>query len=82
MIVTSASNQGMVDIHDRRPLVIAPDAVREWLSADTSPERAEEIAHDAALPEKAFTWHPVSRKVGNIHHQGRELIEPVQEAQG
>lgn len=80
--MTSASNRGMVDIHDRRPLVIAPDTVREWLSAGTSPERAQEIAHDAALPEKAFTWHPVSRKVGNIHHQGRELIEAVTENNG
>lgn len=79
VIVTSSSNQGMVDIHDRRPLVIAADAVRGWLSADTTPQRAEEIAHDAALPEKAFTWHPVSRKVGNIHNQGSELIEPVSE---
>lgn len=78
VIVTSSSNQGMVDIHDRRPLVIAADAVREWLSADTTPQRAEEIARDAAIPEKDFTWHPVSAKVGNIHNQGSELIEPAQ----
>lgn len=78
VIVTSSSNQGMVDIHDRRPLVIAADAVREWLSADTTPQRAEEIARDAAIPEKDFTWHPISAKVGNIHNQGSELIDPVQ----
>lgn len=76
VIVTSSSNKGMVDIHDRRPLVITADAVREWLSNDTSPQRAEEIAHDAAVPEEEFTWHPVSKKVGNIHNQGKELIEP------
>ena len=76
VIVTSSSNKGMVDIHDRRPLVIAADAVREWLSNDTSPQRAEEIAHDAAVPEHEFTWHPVSKKVGNIHNQGKELVEP------
>ncbi|WGK60055.1 SOS response-associated peptidase family protein [Pantoea sp. SS70] len=78
VIVTSSSNQGMVDIHDRRPLVIAADAIREWLSADTTPQRAEEIARDAAIPEKDFAWHPVSAKVGNIHNQGSELIEHVQ----
>lgn len=78
VIVTSSSNQGMVDIHDRRPLVIAADAVSEWLSTDTTPQRAEEIARDAAIPETDFTWHPVSAKVGNIHNQGSELIEPVQ----
>jgi len=77
VIVTSASNQGMVDIHDRRPLVITPDAVHEWLSNETSSARAEEIAHDAAVPEKAFTWHLVSKKVGNIHHQGSDLIEAL-----
>lgn len=82
VIVTSSTNQGMVDIHDRRPLVIYPDAVREWLSQDTTPERAEEIAHDAALPEKTFTWHPVSKKVGNIHNQGWELVEPVTDDNG
>ena len=32
VIVTAASNKGMVDIHDRRPLVLSADAVREWLS--------------------------------------------------
>ena len=75
VIVTAASNQGMVDIHDRRPLVLTADAVREWLSNDTSPARAAEIAHDSALPESAFTWHPVTTKVGNVHNQGPELVQ-------
>lgn len=77
VIVTSSSNKGMVDIHDRRPLVLTADAVREWLSEETTPERAQEIAADAAVPEKDFSWHPVSKKVGNIHHQGDELLEEI-----
>ncbi|KNC07627.1 hypothetical protein AC790_18945 [Pantoea sp. RIT-PI-b] len=77
LIVTSASNKGMVDIHDRRPLVLKASAVREWLSGDTTPERAEEIAHDAALPESTFKWHPVSTKVNMPRHQGEELIEKI-----
>ncbi|MEQ0584317.1 SOS response-associated peptidase family protein [Pantoea dispersa] len=75
VIVTAASNQGMVDIHDRRPLVLTADAVREWLSNETSPARAAEIARDSALPESAFTWHPVTTKVGNVHNQGPELVQ-------
>ena len=67
----------MVDIHDRRPLVLSADAVREWLSAETTSERAQEIAHEAALPEKEFTWHPVTAKVGNIHNQGEALIKEI-----
>ena len=80
VIVTSSSNKGMVDIHDRRPLAITADAVRVWLSNDTSPQRAEEIVHDATVPEQDFTWHPVSKKVGNIHNQGKELVESDKEA--
>lgn len=43
MIITASSDQGMVDIHDRRPVVLAPEHAREWL--DTSLERklAEEL---------------------------------------
>lgn len=31
VIITAASDQGMVDIHDRRPLVLPPSLTREWL---------------------------------------------------
>lgn len=77
VIITAASNKGMVDIHDRRPLVLSSDAVAEWLSPETTPERAEEIAQEAALPEKAFSWHPVDKAVGSIKHQGAELVERI-----
>jgi len=77
VIVTAASNKGMVDIHDRRPLVLTADAVLEWLSVETSPERAQEIAHDASVPEKDFSWHPVTKKVGNIHNQGSDLVDEI-----
>ncbi|MEI4140158.1 SOS response-associated peptidase family protein, partial [Klebsiella pneumoniae] len=31
LIVTAAADRGLVDIHDRRPLVLAPEAAREWM---------------------------------------------------
>ncbi|WP_220575399.1 SOS response-associated peptidase family protein, partial [Pseudomonas aeruginosa] len=30
LIVTAAADQGLVDIHDRRPLVLSPEAAQEW----------------------------------------------------
>jgi len=54
MIVTAASNKDMVDIHDRRPLVLDASAVRERLSGDPSPEYAEEIAKEAEMPKSDF----------------------------
>jgi putative SOS response-associated peptidase YedK len=73
LIVTAASNKGMVDRHDRRPLVLKASAVIEWLSEHTSLERAEEIAKEATLPESDFRWHPVSSKVGSPKNQCEEL---------
>lgn len=34
LIVTAAADQGLVDIHDRRPLVMTPEAAREWMRQD------------------------------------------------
>jgi putative SOS response-associated peptidase YedK len=78
LVVTAASNKGLVDIHDRRPLVLKASAVIEWLSEDTSPGRAEEIAKEAALPESDFRWHPVSNKVGSPKNHGEDLIMQIE----
>jgi putative SOS response-associated peptidase YedK len=34
----------MVDIHDRKPLVLAPEHAREWVAPEIFPECAAEIA--------------------------------------
>lgn len=34
LIVTAAADQGLIDIYERRPLVLSPDAAREWLRQD------------------------------------------------
>ncbi|MGP2468494.1 SOS response-associated peptidase family protein [Yersinia sp. 2540 StPb PI] len=77
VIVTADSDSGLVDIHDRRPVVLPPDAAREWMNPDTSPERAKEIALEALTSAEEFDWHPVIKKVGNIRNNGPELIEPL-----
>ena len=77
LIVTAAADQGLVDIHDRRPLVLTPEAAREWLRQDVGGKEAEEIIADGSLSADYFTWHPVSRAVGNAKNQGPELIEAI-----
>ena len=77
VIITAASDRGMVDIHDRRPLVLAPEHAREWLDPELSPARAEDIAKNLCLPVDAFEWYPVGTAVGNVRNQGAELILPV-----
>ena len=77
LIVTAAADQGLVDIHDRRPLVLTPEAARKWMRQDLGGKEAEEIAVDGAVSANHFTWHPVSRAVGNVKNQGAELIDPL-----
>jgi putative SOS response-associated peptidase YedK len=77
LIVTAAADKGLVDIHDRRPLVFTPEAALEWINPETSGAQASELAHEAAVPADEFTWHPVTRAVGNVKNQGQELIEPI-----
>ncbi|WP_181966028.1 SOS response-associated peptidase family protein, partial [Klebsiella pneumoniae] len=74
LIVTAAADKGLVDIHDRRPLVLVPEAAREWMRQDIGGKEAEEIAAEGAVSADNFTWHPVSRTVGNVKNQGPELI--------
>jgi putative SOS response-associated peptidase YedK len=48
--VTAAADKGLVDIHDRRPVVLTPEAAREWMRQDIGGKEAEEIAADSAVP--------------------------------
>lgn len=75
VIITAASDQEMVDVHDRKPLVLAPEHAREWLNPNLLPERAEEIARSCSQPAEDFEWHPVGKAVGNVKSYGPALID-------
>ncbi|WP_422528617.1 SOS response-associated peptidase family protein [Serratia fonticola] len=77
VIVTTASDSGLLDIHDRRPVVLPPSAAREWMNPETPPERAEELANEAATPSDDFSWYPVGKSVGSIRYDNPELIKPL-----
>ncbi|MCT4703648.1 SOS response-associated peptidase [Enterobacteriaceae bacterium H20N1] len=77
LIVTAAADQGLMDIHDRRPLVLSPEAAREWMRQDPGGKAAEKIIEDGAVSADNFTWYPVTRAVGNVKNQSSELIKPI-----
>ncbi|MCE5989734.1 SOS response-associated peptidase family protein [Pseudomonas sp. LM20] len=77
VIITAAAGQEMVNIHDRKPLVLSSELAREEINPATTAERAEEIAQDGCRPAADFKWHPVSKLVGNVRNQGPEVITPV-----
>lgn len=77
VVITAAADQGLVDIHDRKPLVLTPQVAREWLDPATEVERAAEIVRSGCRPASDFKWFPVSKQVGNVRNQGPELIAPA-----
>lgn len=72
-IVTGEPGRVSGDIHDRQPVILPPDLLDAWLTV--SPEDA--LALLKVLPEAELTYHPVSTAVGNVHHKGPELVEPI-----
>lgn len=77
LIITSDAAGGMVDVHDRRPVVLSPELAREWLSPELTKERAKEIARDLGQPAEDFEWYPVSKDVGNVMNKGEYLIKSI-----
>ncbi|HFQ8049089.1 TPA: SOS response-associated peptidase family protein [Pseudomonas putida] len=77
VIITAAADQGLIDIHDRKPLVLAPVLAREWIDPTTSPERAAVIVEQGSTPAAKFRWYPVGKAVGNVRNEGESLITPI-----
>jgi putative SOS response-associated peptidase YedK len=78
VIITADAQGGMIDVHDRRPVVLAPELARSWLDDTLEGERAEQMALHLGEPAEAFEWFRVSPAVGNVRNQGPELIRPVE----
>lgn len=77
-IITADSQGGMLNVHDRRPVVFSADDAKAWLS-DIALEQADLLLQNSALPEEAFRWHAVGREVGNVRNEGERLIAPFPE---
>lgn len=77
-IITADAQGGMVDVHDRRPVVLSPELAREWNAPGTLMEQAEQMALQLSETAEAFDWYRASTTVGNVRNQRRELVEPIQ----
>jgi putative SOS response-associated peptidase YedK len=77
VIVTAAAEAGLVDVHDRRPVVLAPEDAQIWMDNDFSPEQAEQLARTASLSPESFEWYEVSTEVNRVGRNGEHLIGPI-----
>jgi len=68
-IITTAANEIMKPVHDRMPVILAPDKYGAWL---------QDGGKSLLQPYTgAMTAYPVSTAVNNPKHNSRELVEPV-----
>jgi putative SOS response-associated peptidase YedK len=77
VIVTASAEAGMIDVRDRRPIVLAPKDARLWMDHDLSAEQAEQLACAASLPRDAFAWYRISTDVNNARNIDEHLMQPI-----
>ena len=59
VIVTQDCEGGMLDIHDRRPVVLESEDALRWMAPDTPIEEAVHIAQTRSIPTEGFMWWKV-----------------------
>lgn len=68
----------LADIHDRRPVVLSPDAWNTWLDPSAQdPRAAFDLLAAAADSEPTVQVTPVATTVNRVGTDGPELIEPL-----
>lgn len=77
VIVTTDAEGGMVDVHDRRPVVFSREDAALWMDNSLAPAQAEQLARSVSLPSDAFEWFEVGKEVNRAGNNGPHLIEPL-----
>jgi putative SOS response-associated peptidase YedK len=73
-IVTTTANGIMAPVHDRMPVILAREAMRDWLRSD------DDTVIDALLrpcPDASLQVMEVSAYVNNARNEGERCITPV-----
>jgi putative SOS response-associated peptidase YedK len=77
-IVTTTANRTLAPIHDRMPVILAPEAFDLWLdSANVDPAAASALIKPA--PENFLEAYPISTDVNRVANDNPTLVEPVAE---
>lgn len=82
-IITTQATDDIGRIHDRTPMVIAPESWTDWLDpANREKEPLLDIMRPAMLSGAGgLTSRPVSTAVNSVRNNGPSLIEPVGDAE-
>lgn len=74
-ILTTAATGALAEIHERMPLVVAPEMRDAWLDPTEDGEAAlEAVVAEAPDVVASLASHIVDRRVGNVRETGPDLI--------
>lgn len=78
-IVTTRANAAIAGLHDRMPVILAPDAWATWLDR-SRPELGELHALITPADPEALAIHPVRPLVNDVRNDGAQLLLPLDAA--
>ena len=76
-IITCSANEAMSEIHDRMPVLLAPNTWDAWLDPDND-DTAALTSLLVPAPSTLMTMHPVSTDVNNARNRGAHLTARVE----
>ena len=75
-IVTTSANRLLAPIHDRMPVILAPESWPAWLGESTTdPHELKSLL--VPYPADDMVIWPVDKRVGNVNNKDPSLIEPA-----
>lgn len=76
-IVTTAAAGPIRELHDRMPVILAPDAEHIWLDPATPEPELQELL---SAPGATLVHRPVSRNVNDARHDEPDCLDPPEQA--
>lgn len=77
VIVTAPSESGMLDVHDRRPLVLTLEEAKIWLDPETTFDEAVHLANNAGKSSDDFAWYKVTQQVNRSGPDSPTFVDPI-----
>ena len=74
-ILTTAANPAVAPLHDRMPVILAPDAESAWLAPTDSPESLRRLLGGLEPADTAL--RPVGSAVNDARYDGPECLAPA-----
>ncbi len=74
-IVTGPPNELVARVHDRMPVILAPDDWATWLDEGATPEALRPLLRPA--PPEPMRMYAVSPAVNDVRSEGPELLMPL-----